>query len=105
MVLRRQHWHKSTHSGGEQTACVEVALINPGWRKSSYSGGENTACVEVGFGWRTSSYSGDEHQACVEVAFAAPAVAVRDSKDPGGPTLAVDGSAWRGFLRSVTRTG
>ncbi|MEU0789822.1 DUF397 domain-containing protein [Amycolatopsis sp. NPDC005961] len=59
--------------------------------------------------WRKSSYSGDENQACVEVAFATPAVAVRDSKDPSGPHLAVDSSSWLGFLASittaVTRTG
>jgi hypothetical protein len=75
------------------------------WRKSSYSGDENQACVEVAFAWRKSSYSGGENTACVEVAFTAPAVAVRDSKDPGGPTLAVDASAWRGFLTAVTPTG
>ncbi|MFI5590574.1 DUF397 domain-containing protein [Amycolatopsis sp. NPDC051758] len=80
-------------------------ILNPGWRKSSYSQGENTACVEVAFAWRKSSYSGGENTACVEVAFVSPAVAVRDSKDPGGPTLAVDASAWRGFLTAVTPTG
>lgn len=54
--------------------------------------------------WRKSSYSGDENQACVEVAFVFPAVAVRDSKDPGGPSFTVDSAAWRGFLTTVTRT-
>jgi uncharacterized protein DUF397 len=72
------------------------------WRKSSYSGDENQACVEVAFAWRKSSYSGGENTACVEVAFATPAVAVRDSKDPSGPHFAVDASAWRGFLGTVT---
>ncbi|WP_442875931.1 DUF397 domain-containing protein [Amycolatopsis sp. NBC_01488] len=79
------------------------------WRKSSYSGDENQACVEVAFAWRKSSYSGNENTACVEVAFTPhtpiPAVAVRDSKDPHGPHLAVDPTSWRGFLTSVTRTG
>ncbi|WIY07272.1 DUF397 domain-containing protein [Amycolatopsis mongoliensis] len=55
--------------------------------------------------WRKSSYSGGENTACVEVAFAAPAVAVRDSKDPSGPRFAVDAAAWLSFLASVTRTG
>jgi hypothetical protein len=72
------------------------------WRKSSYSGDENQACVEVAFAWRKSSYSGNENTACVEVAFTSPAVAVRDSKDPSGPHFAVDASAWLGFLSTVT---
>jgi Domain of unknown function (DUF397) len=72
------------------------------WRKSSYSGDENQACVEVAFAWRKSSYSQGENTACVEVAFTSPAVAVRDSKDPSGPHFAVDASAWLGFLSTVT---
>ena len=53
------------------------------WRKSSYSG-TNANCVELG--WRKSSYSGSNAQ-CVELAVAG---AVRDSKNPDGPTLHVD---------------
>ena len=79
--------------------------MEPAWRKSSYSGDENQACVEVAFAWRKSSYSGNENTACVEVAFASPAVAVRDSKDPSGPHLTVAPSSWLGLLTSVTRTG
>lgn len=53
------------------------------WRKSSYSGNEG-ACVEIA--WRKSSYSANEG-ACVEVASTG---AVRDSKNPIGPSLRVD---------------
>jgi hypothetical protein len=51
--------------------------------------------------WRKSSYSG-QAQNCVEVADALRgAVAVRDSKDPGGPTLVLDPGAWRMLARRV----
>jgi hypothetical protein len=67
------------------------------WRKSSYSG-SNGDCVEVG--WRKSSYS-EGSNGCVEVGWAdAEDVAVRDSKHPGGPTLAFPAGPWRDFLRS-----
>ncbi|MEU8639990.1 DUF397 domain-containing protein [Amycolatopsis sp. NPDC048633] len=46
-----------------------------------------------------------DETAFAEVAFTAPAVAVRDSKDPSGPHFAVDASAWLYFLTAVTRTG
>ncbi len=40
--------------------------------------------------WRKSSYSGSNGGACVEVADNLPGiVAVRDSKDPGGPSADV----------------
>ncbi|CAL9555992.1 hypothetical protein SUDANB58_04543 [Streptomyces sp. enrichment culture] len=48
--------------------------------------------------WFKSSYSGSEGDSCVEVAHAPGAVHVRDSKDPGGPELAVSPSAWEAFL-------
>ena len=69
----------------------------PTWRKSSFSSGAN-ACVEVG--WRKSSYSGGSG-ACVEVAPTPPGVAVRDSKQPTGPTLTFDHSPWRTFLTAI----
>ena len=68
------------------------------WRTSSYSA-NGDACVEVG--WRTSSYSGNSGN-CIEVAPAPDGVLVRDSKDPGGPTLAVTTAQWRAFLATVT---
>lgn len=55
-------------------------------------------------GWRKSSRSGDGPVGgnCVEVAFAGSAVAVRDSKEPDGPTLAFSPRAWSLFM---TRLG
>lgn len=64
------------------------------WRKSSYSGG-NGACIEVA--WRTSSYSGGNGN-CVEVAATPVGVLLRDSKNPGGPMLAVGAGRWREFV-------
>jgi hypothetical protein len=53
------------------------------WTKSSYSGG-NGACVEV------KSPTAQE-------------VAVRDSKDPQGPSLAFSPNAWTAFVADVSR--
>jgi hypothetical protein len=69
------------------------------WRKSSYSGGENSACVEVGLQWRKSSFSGGENNECVELVGTLDAI--RDSKDPSGPILRAD---LREFL-TATREG
>jgi hypothetical protein len=77
-------------------------LTGATWRKSSYSSGNGGACVEVAVVWRKSSYSSANGGACVEVARNLPgAVAVRDSKDPDGPRLAVTPTAWRVFTRRV----
>jgi Domain of unknown function (DUF397) len=52
--------------------------------------------------WRTSSYSGSNGGACVEVAGHLPGlVAVRDSKDPGGPALTFAPADWQAFITSV----
>ncbi|MFC6083061.1 DUF397 domain-containing protein [Sphaerisporangium aureirubrum] len=54
----------------------------------------------IGAEWRKSSRSGSSGGQCVEVAVNLPdVVAVRDSKDPGGPVLVVGSEAWRRFLR------
>ncbi|MER0241110.1 DUF397 domain-containing protein [Streptomyces sp. HSW2009] len=55
------------------------------WRKSSYSGGSNGECVEVGFGTPS-------------------AIPVRDSKNPAGPSLAFEATAWSAFVAGV-KTG
>jgi hypothetical protein len=58
--------------------------------------------MNVGVSWRKSSYTSSEGN-CVEVAFVDPAIAVRDSKDPGGPALAFGRRAWREFAAAVKR--
>lgn len=55
--------------------------------------------------WRKSSYSSGNGGNCVEVAVNLPGVvAVRDSKDPGGPVLTLTPVQWRSFAADV-RTG
>ncbi len=67
------------------------------WFKSSYSGSEGGACIEVALDWHKSSYSDSEGGQCVEVAATPAAVHVRDSKDPDGPTLTFSADAWAAF--------
>ena len=51
--------------------------------------------------WRKSTYS-NNGGACVEIMDAAPdLVVVRDSANPGGPTLAFTPDQWRVFARMV----
>ncbi|HWE90648.1 MAG TPA: DUF397 domain-containing protein [Pseudonocardiaceae bacterium] len=68
------------------------------WRKSSHSG-TGGSCVEL---WRKSSYSGTGGD-CVEVA--ASLGLVRDSKNPDGPRLRADLTAFLTAVRSnhITR--
>ena len=52
--------------------------------------------------WRKSSYSGGNGGNCVEVASTGkPLVAIRDSKDPDGPKLALTMSRWQPFIQRV----
>ncbi|MGH4018625.1 MAG: DUF397 domain-containing protein [Pseudonocardiaceae bacterium] len=52
--------------------------------------------------WHTSSRSNDGGNGnCVEVAGMPDWVAMRDSKDPAGPMLAVTRAEWRGFLHGI----
>jgi hypothetical protein len=51
--------------------------------------------------WRKSSYSGGASGNCVEVATADRTVAIRDSKDPKGPALAVGSKDWQRFADQV----
>ncbi|MFJ1897789.1 MULTISPECIES: DUF397 domain-containing protein [unclassified Streptomyces] len=71
------------------------------WFKSSYSGSEGGACLEVAYDWRKSSYSSEEGGACVEVAAHPLAVHVRDSKNPEGPALTLAPTAWAAFTGHV----
>ncbi|KAB1945425.1 DUF397 domain-containing protein [Micromonospora sp. ALFpr18c] len=53
----------------------------------------------TGARWRKSIRSGPDGGNCVEVADNLPGlVAVRDSKDPGGPVLVFAPDAWRAFV-------
>lgn len=51
--------------------------------------------------WRKSSYSGGSGE-CVEIGWPVAAVAVRDSKNPDGPTLTFPVRDWRAFLQRRT---
>ncbi|MBM7083998.1 DUF397 domain-containing protein [Micromonospora humidisoli] len=48
--------------------------------------------------WRKSSRSGANDSNCVEVAEVSGGLAVRDSKDQGGPVLHFGRDAWSSFL-------
>ena len=77
-------------------------LTGVSWRKSSYSGTNGGACIEVAEVWRKSSYSGGNGGDCVEVARTMPAaVAVRDSKDPDGPKLIFTVADWAAFTTAI----
>ncbi|MBQ1050749.1 DUF397 domain-containing protein [Micromonospora sp. C51] len=52
--------------------------------------------------WRKSTRSGSNGGECVEVADNLPGVvAVRDSKEPDGPTLTFTPTAWTTFLATT----
>ncbi|MEU9064263.1 DUF397 domain-containing protein [Streptomyces sp. NPDC048430] len=72
------------------------------WFKSSHSGSEGGACLEVAYDWRTSSYSSDQGGNCVEVSAHPAAVHIRDSKVTDGPVLTVPPAAWAAFVASTT---
>lgn len=50
--------------------------------------------------WHKSSHSGTSNQ-CVEIAYEAPAVLVRDSRDPSGAVLAFQSGQWRAFVHRI----
>jgi hypothetical protein len=77
-------------------------LTGVSWRKSSYSGSNGGACIEVAEVWRKSSYSAGNGGDCVEVARTLPAaIAVRDSKDPAGPKLIFTVADWAAFTTAI----
>ncbi len=102
--LSRAAWRRSVHSG-QHGNCVEVAPLGRAtWRKSTHSG-QNGACVEIAplgdATWHKSTHS-QQNGSCVEVADNLPGVlAIRDSKNPDGPTLLFPPAAWRTFTASV----
>jgi hypothetical protein len=54
-----------------------------------------------GLAWRKSRHSGAHHH-CVEMAVTGEhEVLVRDSKDPGGPVLALTPPQWRAFIAGL----
>jgi hypothetical protein len=68
------------------------------WRKSSYSGANGGACVEVASGsWRKSTYSDGNGGSCVEVA-SGDGVIVRDTTDRDGVALEFPAGAWAAFV-------
>ncbi|MET9469424.1 DUF397 domain-containing protein [Streptomyces sp. NPDC006544] len=75
------------------------------WRKASYSstnGGECVECAPLGTAaWRKASYSGGTGGDCVEVAAQPCRIAVRDSKNPGGPAFTVTPAAFTAFVRAL----
>lgn len=53
--------------------------------------------------WRVSSYSGNAgNSQCVEVRYSSNEIAVRDSKDRGGPVLGFDTADWQAFVRQFS---
>jgi hypothetical protein len=71
------------------------------WRKSSRSNPTN--CVELAWtAWRKSSHS--DPTDCVELAWAPARAALRDSKNPTGPTLSVDRPHFAAFIATLKST-
>ncbi|HEV2639403.1 MAG TPA: DUF397 domain-containing protein [Actinocrinis sp.] len=51
--------------------------------------------------WRKASYSNTQGGNCVEVADLPDGMAVRDSKDPDGPTLQFTLAEWQAFVAGI----
>ncbi len=51
--------------------------------------------------WRKSRRSESDGGHCVELASLPDAIAIRDSKDPGGPKLALERDAFGAFLAQL----
>lgn len=69
------------------------------FRKSSFSGGNGGECVELA--WRKSSVSGGNGGNCVELAHSSAVFGIRDSKNAGGPVLALPAEQALAFLATV----
>ncbi|GGX17023.1 DUF397 domain-containing protein [Streptomyces noursei] len=75
------------------------------WFTSSYSSGGDGDCVEVALSWRKSSYSSGSSGDCIEIAACPTTVHIRDSKDKGGPQLAVPAGSWAAFVTYAAAQG
>ncbi|MEF9882647.1 DUF397 domain-containing protein [Streptomyces sp. P9-A4] len=75
------------------------------WRKSSYSGDTGGNCIECAplgsAAWRKSSFSGPNGGECIEIADLTAHVAVRDSKNPGGPAFLATPAAFAEFVSAA----
>jgi hypothetical protein len=97
-------WRTSSYSSDQGGDCVECAPVGAlAWQKSTHSGDQGGSCVECaptgGLAWQKSTYSSDQGGSCVEVAGTpCAAVAVRDSKDPAGPSIAFSPEAFGRFV-------
>ncbi|GLV82700.1 toxin [Streptomyces lavendulae subsp. lavendulae] len=80
-------------------------LTKARWRKSSYSGntgGECIECAPLGSAtWVKASRSSTNGGECVEVSPQPCRVAVRDSKNPGGPVFTVGRDAFAAFVGAL----
>jgi hypothetical protein len=75
---------------GRRGRMMTPDLSRAAWRKSSYSGA-NGSCVEVA----------PVPGASAADAIAADAIAVRDTKDRGGPALTFTSRQWRSFAGGI----
>jgi hypothetical protein len=72
------------------------------WRKSTRSSAQGGDCVEVAAArWRKSTRSSGQGGDCVEVSGLPGVVAVRDSKNPDGPKLALTAAEWAAFTNDI----
>jgi hypothetical protein len=60
--------------------------------------------ILAGIQWRKSSYSSDQGGNCLEIAELPAAVAIRDSKNPGGPALTLAPAAFSEFVSWTSTT-
>lgn len=84
---------------------TDLDLTRVLWRKSSYSGSSGGECVECAplgtTTWVKASRSGSGGGDCVEVSPQPCRVAVRDSKNPGGPVFTVGRDAFAAFVGAL----
>ncbi|QKW38851.1 DUF397 domain-containing protein [Actinomadura sp. NAK00032] len=57
----------------------------------------------VGTAWRRASRSKEDGSNCIEVAELSDAVAIRDSKDPGGPELIIGRGDFRDLAEALKK--